>query len=508
MAVGLRAEEVGEMNTRTPPFEKIMVANRGEIASRIIRTLREMGIRSVAVHHGIERKSRHVAAADESVEIFGETPVSAHLDGPQIIAAALARGAQAIHPGYGFLSENAAFALAVREAGLTFIGPDAETIGLMGDKISARTFAEAQGVPVAPSVIPTGDLKAFTRAAETIGFPLLVKAAAGGGGKGMSIVRSADVLAEAARIAASEAERYFGDGRVYAERYVERPRHIEVQVLGDGLGNAIHLFERECSIQRRFQKIIEEAPAAGLPGPLREEICAAATRLAAAARYKNAGTVEFILGADGRFYFLEMNTRLQVEHPVTEMITGLDLVRMQIEIAAGMGLTLEQSDVRSHGHAIECRICAENPVHDFLPETGTIDYLNVPSEPYLRFENALREGQKITADFDPMLAKLVVHGPDRGQAVERAIGALRDLSVLGVRTNVDYLAGILDHEAFRAGDLHTSFLAEHASALLPELSDRQVLEAAIIAGALGFRAFRDMAFGVPQPYASMDAWRN
>ena len=496
------------MNTRAAPFEKVLVANRGEIASRIIRTLREMGIRSVAVHHGIERKSRHVAAADEAVEIFGETPVSAHLDGPQIIAAALAQGAQAIHPGYGFLSENAAFARAVREAGLTFIGPDAETIALMGDKISARTFAEAQGVPVAPSVIATGNLKAFISAAETIGFPLLVKAAAGGGGKGMSIVRSADGLAEAARIAASEAERYFGDGRVYAERYIERPRHIEVQVLGDGLGNAIHLFERECSIQRRFQKIIEEAPAVGLRGPLREEICAAATRLAAAARYKNAGTVEFMLGADGRFYFLEMNTRLQVEHPVTEMITGLDLVRMQIEIAAGMGLTLGQSDVRPHGHAIECRICAEDPAHDFLPETGTIDYLNVPSEPYLRFENALRQGQKITADFDPMLAKLVVHGADRGQAVERAIGALRDLAILGVRTNIDYLAGILDHEAFRAGDLHTSFLAEHASTLLPALSDRHVLEAAIIAGALGIRAFRDVAFGVPQPYASMDGWRN
>jgi len=502
------APEVGEMNIRTPPFEKVLIANRGEIATRIIRTLREMGICSVAIHHRIERRSRHVEAADEAIEIFGETPVSAHLDGPQIIAAALAQGAQAIHPGYGFLSENASFARSVREAGLTFIGPDAETISLMGDKISARTFAEAQGVPVAPSVIPTGDLGAFIHAAERIGFPLLVKAAAGGGGKGMSIVRSADGLAEAARIAASEAERYFGDGRVYAERYIERPRHIEVQVLGDGLGNAIHLFERECSVQRRFQKIIEEAPAVALPGPLREEICAAATRLAAAARYKNAGTVEFILGADGQFYFLEMNTRLQVEHPVTEMITGLDLVRTQVEIAADMGLPLAQSDVRSHGHAIECRICAEDPGRDFLPEIGVIDYLNVPSEPYLRFENALREGQKITADFDPMLAKLVVHGPDRGHAVERGIGALRDLAILGVRTNVDYLAGILDHEAFRAGEVHTGFVAEHSSALLQVLSDHQVLDAAIIVGALGFRAFRDAVFSVPQPHASMEDWRN
>ncbi len=284
---------------------------------------------------------------------------------------------------------------------------------LMGDKISARTFAEAHGVPVAPSVMPSGDLAEFTAAAERIGFPLLIKAAAGGGGKGMSIVRSAAELAEAARIASSEAQRYFGDGRVYAELYVERPRHIEVQVLGDGKGGAIHLFERECSVQRRFQKIIEEAPAANLPAGLRDEICASAVRLAAAARYKNAGTVEFILGADGRFFFLEMNTRLQVEHPVTEMITGVDLVRAQIEIAAGNGLPLAQADVRVRGHSIECRICAEDPERGFLPETGTLRYLGVPEAPHLRFENALDTGQKVTADFDPMLAKLVVHGGDR-----------------------------------------------------------------------------------------------
>ncbi len=319
--------------------------------------------------------------ADEAVEIFGDTPVAAHLDSAQIIEAALKTGAEAIHPGYGFLSENARFAAAVKAAGLTFIGPDAETIQLMGDKISARNFARAHGVPVAPSVTPTGDIEAFRAEAETIGFPLLVKAAAGGGGKGMSIVRSANELGEAARIAASEAQRYFGDRRIYAEAYVERPRHIEVQVAGDGAGGAIHLFERECSVQRRFQKIIEEAPAPNLPAHLRDEICSAAVRLAAASRYRNLGTVEFILGADGKYFFLEMNTRLQVEHPVTEMITGLDLVRMQLEIAAGFGIGVKQSEAAVNGHAIECRICAEDPERDFLPETGVLKVLETPSAP-------------------------------------------------------------------------------------------------------------------------------
>ncbi|WP_257804216.1 biotin carboxylase N-terminal domain-containing protein [Mesorhizobium sp. J428] len=411
-------------------------------------------------------------------------------------------------PGYGFLSENARFAAAVAEAGITFIGPDAETISLMGDKISARNFAESHGVPVAPSVMPTGDLDAFISQAEAIGFPLLIKAAAGGGGKGMNIVRSAADLREAARLASSEAQRYFGDGRVYAETYVERPRHIEVQVLGDGKGGAIHLFERECSVQRRFQKIIEEAPSANLPAKLAADICASAVRLAAAANYKNAGTVEYILGADGRFFFLEMNTRLQVEHPVTEMITGLDLVRCQIEIAAGKGLPLAQSDVKANGHAIECRICAEDPDHDFMPETGVIQYLGVPEEEWLRFENAVDQGQKVTADFDPMLAKLVVHGADRAEAVDRSIAALDGLALLGVKTNIDYLARVLDHRAFRAGDLHTGFVAEHKADLAPVPLDETHRVQLLAAAALGFRDFQDLALGTPEPYAAIGGWRN
>lgn len=490
------------------PFKKILVANRGEIACRVFRTLNTLGVASVAIHHRVEAGAKYVRVADHAVEIGGETPVAAHLDGQQIIAAALDAGADAIHPGYGFLSENADFAQAVAKAGLVFIGPDAETISLMGDKISARNFAAAHGVPVAPSVMPTGDVDVFARETERIGFPLLIKAAAGGGGKGMSIVRSASELIEAARIAASEAKRYFGDGRIYAETYVERPRHIEVQVLGDGKGNAIHLFERECSVQRRFQKIIEEAPAANLAPALRAEICAAAVRLTAAAKYKNAGTVEFILGADGRFFFLEMNTRLQVEHPVTEMITGLDLVRTQIEIAAGHGLPLAQSAVTESGHAIECRICAEDAASNFMPQTGVIEYLGVPETDYLRFENALDQGQRITTDFDPMLAKLVVHGPDREAAIRRAISALRELAILGVTTNIDYLAALLDHPAFRAGDLHTGFIVEHREALAAGEPAPQVLDQALIAAAFGFREFHDLAFGVPAPHASIGRWRN
>jgi propionyl-CoA carboxylase alpha chain/3-methylcrotonyl-CoA carboxylase alpha subunit/acetyl-CoA/propionyl-CoA carboxylase biotin carboxyl carrier protein len=490
------------------PFAKVLIANRGEIACRILRTLRDVGLGSVAIHHAAEAGARHVRMADEAVEITGETPVAAHLDAEQIIDAALRSGADAIHPGYGFLSENARFAKAVKDAGLVFIGPDAETIALMGDKISARDFASARGVPVAPSVTSTGDVDAFRAAAEAIGFPLLIKAAAGGGGKGMSIVRSAGELAERARIASSEALRYFGDGRIYAETYVERPRHIEVQVVGDGEGNAIHLFERECSTQRRFQKIIEEAPAANLTESLREQICFAAVRLAAAARYRNVGTVEFILGADGRFFFLEMNTRLQVEHPVTEMITGLDLVRIQLDIAAGRGLPFAQGGARREGHAIECRICAEDPDRDFMPEIGTIRFLDAPAAPFIRFEHALDIGQKVTSDFDPMLAKLVAHGATRAEAIDRAIAALGDLALLGVRTNIDYLARALAHPAFRAGDLHTGFVREHASTLAAREPDPATADALLIAAALGFREFRDVAFGVPEPHATMGRWRN
>ena len=491
-----------------PAFRKVLIANRGEIACRVMRTLAEMGIASVAIYHVVEARARHVRMADEAIEITGDTPVAAHLDAGQIIAAALEAGADAIHPGYGFLSENARFAEAVAQAGLGFIGPDAGTIALMGDKISSRDFAAANGVAVAPSVTATEDLDAFVEQAGSIGFPLMIKAAAGGGGKGMSIVQSVSELREAARVAASEAQRYFDDGRIYAETYLERPRHIEVQVLGDGQGNAIHLFERECSIQRRFQKIIEEAPAAALSPELRDEICAAAVRLTAAARYRNAGTVEFILDADGRFFFLEMNTRLQVEHPVTEMITGVDLVRAQIEIAAGGGLPFAQHEIGTSGHAIECRICAEDPEREFMPETGVVQYLSVPDAGWLRFESALEEGQKITADFDPMLAKLVVWGENREAATARSADVLKRLNLLGVRSNVDYLARVLGHEAFRAGELHTGFVGDHAAALAAPSIPDAVLTQVLAAAALGVREFNELALDTPEPHAALGGWRN
>lgn len=490
------------------PIRKILIANRGEIACRIIRTVRAMGLASVAVHHRVEAAALHVRQADEAVELRGDTPVAAHLDTDQIIAAARATGADAIHPGYGFLSENADFAHAVEQAGITFIGPSADVITLMGDKISSRNFAAAHGVPVAPSVLPTEDLAAFSVEAGKIGFPLLIKASAGGGGKGMSIVRKPSELLDAARLAASEAQRYFGDGRIYAEVYVEQPRHIEVQILGDGVNGSIHLHERECSIQRRFQKIIEEAPSADLSPALAQEICEAAVRLANAANYRNAGTVEFILGQDGRFFFLEMNTRLQVEHPVTEMVTGLDLVEAQINIAAGLGLPIRQDELQKNGHSIECRICAEDPDRDFMPEVGAIRLLHVPSAPWLRFEHALSEGQQITTDFDPMLAKLVVHGATRAEAIDRTIAALRELTLLGVTTNIDYLARVLDNPAFRAGALHTGFVTEQAEALAPPVLEETEQAEALIAAALGFREFCQLAFDVPDPYASIGHWRN
>ncbi|MBI4697293.1 MAG: ATP-grasp domain-containing protein [Gammaproteobacteria bacterium] len=489
-------------------LKKILIANRGEIACRIMRTAQRLGIGTVAVHHFADRAAPHVALADEARELHAEVPTAAYLDAEQLIAAAQATGAEGIHPGYGFLSENAGFAAKVEAAGLVFIGPQPGVIELMGDKIRSREFAQAHGVPVAPSIEQEGDLAAFVAGAEAIGFPLLIKAAAGGGGKGMSIVRNAQELAARATIASSEAQRYFADGRIYAERYVERPRHIEVQVLGDGTGTVLHLFERECSIQRRFQKIVEESPAARLAPELREKICSAAVKLASSAKYRNAGTVEFILAPNGEFYFLEMNTRLQVEHPVTEYVTGLDLVEAQLRVAAGETLWLEQADVKLTGHAIECRICAEQPEHDFRPATGTVRKLRIPTGEGVRFDGGIREGQAITAAFDSMLAKLVVHGADRHAATDMIRDALEEFVLLGVDNNSDYLGRIFDHEAFRAGDLHTGFVVEHAAGLAPPPLDATDEAAVLLAAALATEELRRLIDEVPEPHASIGGWRN
>ena len=487
-------------------MRRVLVANRGEIACRIMRTLRVLGIASVAVYHHEDRSAPHVQAADLALPLSADVPSAAYLDRQQLIACALQAAADAVHPGYGFLSENALFAEQVAAAGLTFIGPDAAAMRLLGDKIRAREFAAAHGVPVAPSIV--GELPEIARRAHEIGYPLLIKAAAGGGGKGMRIVRSAAQLAESLQLAAQEAARYFGDGRVYAERYLEQPRHIEVQVLGDGQGGAVHLFERECSVQRRYQKIIEESPAPRLPAELRAAMCTAAVRLTAAARYRNAGTVEFVLAAGGEFYFLEMNTRLQVEHPVTECILGLDLVALQLRIAAGEALGLTQPQLLPRGHAIECRICAEEPEQEFRPATGRVGVLHVPQGPGVRFDGGLRQGQLITPSFDSMLGKLIAWGPDRAAAIERLTQALAEFVLLGVPNNVDYLRRVLEHGQFRAGALHTGFLTQHAPELTaPPATPPQQLVAAL--AALGCDPdFERLRQHTPEPHASIGPWRN
>jgi propionyl-CoA carboxylase alpha chain/3-methylcrotonyl-CoA carboxylase alpha subunit/acetyl-CoA/propionyl-CoA carboxylase biotin carboxyl carrier protein len=489
-------------------LKKVLIANRGEIACRIIRCLRELGVGSIAVFHHEDRHAPFIELADQAVRIDAAMPAAAYLDQEQLIRCARAAGADGVHPGYGFLSENAGFAERVTQAGLNFIGPEGATIRLMGDKIRARQLATELGVPCAPSVTQSGSLESFIAAAAQIGFPLLIKAAAGGGGKGMRIVTAAQELSASAEIASAEAKRYFGDGRIYAELYVNQPRHIEVQVLGDGAGNVVHLYERECSIQRRYQKIIEECPAPNLPVELRERICAAAVRIATAVRYRNAGTIEFILAPDGQFYFLEMNTRLQVEHPVTEQALGIDLVAAQIRIACGEGLPFLQKQLQVRAHAIECRICAEEPDHDFRPATGKVGLLRLPSGVGLRFDGGIREGQLITAAFDSMLAKLVATGASREQARGRLLQGLAELVILGVPTNIDYLARLLGNEQFRLGRLHTGFIVEQLAALAARPPAAGEQAAALLAAALADSDFRRTAFDVPEPHASIGAWAN
>jgi propionyl-CoA carboxylase alpha chain/3-methylcrotonyl-CoA carboxylase alpha subunit/acetyl-CoA/propionyl-CoA carboxylase biotin carboxyl carrier protein len=488
------------------PIRKLFVANRAEIALRIVRTARRLGIETVAPWHAADRHGPARREADQSVQLFGEPPVAAFLDPAGIVRAARDSGCDAIHPGYGFLSENAAFARAVAEAGLVFVGPGAEVIERMGDKIRARRFAVEHGIPVTPAADEADDPASFAERAAAIGFPLLVKGAAGGGGKGMQIVREPARLAEAITVARRESERYFGDGRLFAERFVERPRHIEVQVFGDAHGNVIHLGERECSIQRRFQKLIEETPAPGLDPALRGRICTAAVTLAQAAGYVNAGTVECIVAPQGEFFFLEMNTRLQVEHPVTECVTGLDLVEWQLRVAAGEPLPLTQSQVHWQGHAIEARLLAEDADAGFVPDAGRVHRLRWAEGPGLRVDAGVTAGAPVTADFDSMLAKLVGHGATRALAISRLAQALQDSVLLGVTVNADYLARVLRHPAFRQGETDTGFLERHREALQPaRLSDdERRLLLAVAARALPDPALR----AAPEPYAAMGAWRN
>lgn len=487
---------------------RVLVANRGEIATRILRCLRQQGLESAVLYHASEAASPLLDLADHRIEIHGETPTAAYLDIASIVQLCRQHAIGAVHPGYGFLAENAAFARALSAAGITFIGPPAEVIELMGDKLGSRRFVQQHGFPVAPSITFTGDLEQFVAEVEQLGFPMLVKASAGGGGKGMHIVRSGAELRQAVPVAASEAQRYFGDGRIYAERYLECPRHIEVQVLADQYGHCIHLWERECSIQRRFQKVIEEAPAPGLTAAQRTEICTAAVGIAQAAGYASAGTVEFILDQQGSFYFLEMNTRIQVEHPVTEMVTGEDLVAWQLRIAAGQVLDLQQSDVRLQGHAIECRICAEEPAADFRPAVGTVLALEEPAAEGIRVDSGLYLGQVISTAFDPMLAKLIAHGRDRAEAIARLGLALRSLVLLGVPTNIGLLQAVLELPEFLAGSTDTGFLPRHLPALTLDDVDSETLQVLLAAATLGDPEFRRAVAELPALCRRIGHWRN
>ena len=445
------------------PFDAVLVANRGEIAVRVLTAAREAGLRGVAVFSDADAKALHVELADEAIHLPGQTLAETYLNTDAIIAAAQSSGAQAIHPGYGFLSERADFASAVKQAGLVWIGPPPEAISTMGDKISARLKMMESGVPVIPGEelsVPDGadHLGQLAACAARVGYPLLLKASAGGGGKGMRAVSEPKMLRTEYEAASRGASAAFGDGTIYVERLLVGARHIEVQVLADSHGNCIHLNERDCSLQRRHQKVIEEAPSPVVNAELREAMGAAAVMAAKAVDYEGAGTVEFLLSDRGDFFFLEMNTRLQVEHPVTEMITGVDLVLKQFEVAAGMTLGLTQSDIGITGHSMEARIYAEDPSKGFLPAIGDLAMWRAPAGPGIRVDTGVREGDSVTVDFDPMLAKLVVHAPTRTAAARRLYNALSDLRALGVITNIGFLRQMTIHPDFVSGSITTDYL--------------------------------------------------
>jgi acetyl-CoA carboxylase biotin carboxylase subunit len=445
------------------PIRKILIANRGEIAVRVMRACRELGIATVAVYSDADRAALHVASADEAYRL-GPTPASeSYLRGDRILEIARRSGADAIHPGYGFLSENAGFAETCEAASVTFIGPSAAAMRALGSKTLARQAADRAGMPRVPgSVTGLMDLDEARRVAGEIGYPVMLKAAAGGGGKGMRAVHAEAALAEAFASAASEAERSFGSAEVYLEKLIERPRHIEIQLMADRHGNCVYLGERECSVQRRHQKVIEEAPSPVVSPELRRRMGEAAVRLALSAGYTNAGTVEFLVEGAGTereaFYFLEMNTRLQVEHPVTELITGLDLVRLQIAVAEGRPLPFAQSDVALRGHAIECRVYAEDPENNFMPSPGTIARLEQPRGPGIREDGGVYAGYTVPLDYDPMLSKLIAYGATREAAIARMLVALGEYAVGGIKTNLGLFRGVLEDPAFRAGEIDTGYL--------------------------------------------------
>jgi acetyl-CoA carboxylase biotin carboxylase subunit len=480
------------------PFKKLLIANRGEIAVRVIRACHEMGIRTVAVYSEADRDALHVRYAHEA-HLIGPPPSSeSYLRIDKILDVAKRSGAEAIHPGYGFLSENHEFSRACRDAGVVFVGPPPEAMEAMGDKVRSRELMTKAGVAVVPGSPPLKDAGDAVAYAEKIGYPVLLKASAGGGGKGMRVVRSSAELPSLLAQAQGEARSSFGDETVFLEKYVVRPRHIEVQVLADAHGNCIHLGERECSIQRRHQKLIEESPSPVIDAERRATIGAMAVKAAKACGYVSAGTVEMLRGADGSFYFMEMNTRLQVEHPVTEMVYGVDLVKAMIEIAGGAKLPWTQDQIVARGHAIECRIIAEDPSRNFMPAPGTIRALRAPSGPGVRYDGGVYGGFTVPVHYDPLLAKLITWGGDRNEAAARMIRALDELRVDGVKTSIAFHRRVMTHPAFLAGDLHTGFLEEHPELMSPG-TDPWLSEVALLAAAVAhFRRLEQLSLRPPQ----------
>lgn len=490
-------------------MKKILVANRGEIALRVMRSCREMGIKTVAVYSEADRNAPFVKYADEAVCIGPPPSAKSYLNGDKIIEVCKKLNVDGIHPGYGFLSENADFAAKVTEAGITFIGPSPESMEIMGDKLSAKAAAKKYNIPMVP-----GSDGAITSAEEgkkvamATGFPLLIKASAGGGGKGMRIVERIEDFEEQMKLAVSEATSAFGDGSVFIERYVAGPRHIEIQVLGDTHGNIVHLFERECSIQRRHQKVIEEAPSAVLTPEIRKAMGECAVNVARACDYVGAGTVEFLLDENKNFYFLEMNTRLQVEHPVTEMITGIDLVKEQIKIARGEKLSFKQEDLQIKGHAIEVRVYAEDPANNFLPDIGKLSTYNRPQGLGIRVDDGFEEGMDIPIYYDPMISKLIAYGKDRKEAIDRMIRAIDDYQITGVETTLKFCKYVLQHEAFVSGNFDTHFIKKYfdPSVLSSGTVDEEII-AAIFAARLQSETPKVMAMAGNEAGVKISKWK-
>jgi len=496
-------------------MKKILIANRGEIAVRIIRAAREMGILTVAVFSEIDRGALHVQMADEAYFIGPNSAKESYLNFDALIAACKKSGAEAIHPGYGFLSENPEFAKRVEEEGIVFIGPHSKSMEMMGNKISAKDLAKGLGVPLVPgSDGPIKDEKEAMEVASRIGYPLLIKAAAGGGGKGMRIVYQESEFKSSLETAIREAQSAFGDGSVFLERYILSPRHIEIQILADQFGNTVYLFERECSVQRRHQKVIEEAPSSLLTEEIREKMGHWSVLIAKACQYKSAGTLEFIVDQNQEFYFLEMNTRLQVEHPVTECITGLDLVKEQIKIARGEKLSFEQKDLKIQGHAIELRIYAEDPENDFLPDTGVLHIYSLPSGPGVRVDNGVIEDQEIPIYYDPMLSKLIAYGQNRAEAIERMIRAIGEYKIKGVANTLSFGDFVMRHKAFRQGKFDTHFVQNEYKPYLNTLSnqghfglDENEREIALYFSAKTYEVPKGNQ-PLPKTKASASTWRN